>query len=257
MKSFVINLERSEDRRKHVLKEFSGRGIEFEFSTGKDRLELSQDDYNEFSDPQCETIDWSHPIVPGLLACWISHQTIWKECLKDDSLDLAAIFEDDVLIGEKFDHAIKLLESNKHLFDIVFLNQLNPNKTFKSVIEICDGLNLGIVKFQNIGAYGYLISRTAMQRLVEQFPKFRDLPIDDILHAPWLTNLRTYTLNPPVVFHRTGHESLIRAPRLQPGKPSIPQEDTITQDWQSNGYIVKMKRRWLKRAWYFRNTIGK
>ena len=198
MKNFVINLERSEDRREQITKQFHAQGVEFEISTAKDKFELTQRDYEEFADPLSKSINWSHPLVPGLLAVWISHQTVWKHCLKNNSLDTVAIFEDDAKLSEEFNHAIRMLESKKDLFDIVFLDKRYANKIFKPLIEVGDGFRLGMVKFQDVGAGGYLINRQAMQYLIEWFPRFKDFPIDDILHAPWLTNLRTYTLDPPV-----------------------------------------------------------
>ena len=107
------NIVRSVDRREQITKEFNAHGIEFEISTGKDKFDLTQQDYERFADPQSREINWSHPIVPGLLACWISHQTTWKKCLESDSLETVAIFEDDVTISAEFNHAVKILESKK------------------------------------------------------------------------------------------------------------------------------------------------
>ncbi len=256
MKFFVINLERSVDRREHITKEFHAQDVEFEISTAKDKLELTQHDYDEFADPQSKQINWSHPMVPGLLACWISHQTLWKHCLESESLETVGIFEDDVLISGEFNQVIEILESRKDLFDIVFLSREQLAKPFKPLIEVGDGFSLGTVKYQDIGMFGYLINRRAMRHLIKQFPKFRDFPIDDILHAPWLTNLRTYSLDPPVVFHPGKFESSIRAFRGELYK-NLDTTDDWSQNWQSLSKSTKRNKRWRKRVRYFQNTIGR
>ena len=258
MKCIVLNLERSDDRREQITKELHSRDIKFEISIGKDKFDLTHNDYEEFADLDSKSIDWSHPIVPGVLACWISHQKIWKNCLESDSSDTVTILEDDVIISEKFKQALQILDSNKAHFDLIFLGIHYPNKTFKPLIEIGDGFKLGIVKYQNIGTQGYLINRRAMQRLTEQFPKFQTLPIDDIMHSPWLTDLRTYTLAPSIVFHRTDQESLIYPP-LAKGKPD--QNSVSIDDWPQDCLSIsrceEWQRRWRKRVWYFQNTFGK
>lgn len=254
MKFIVINLERSDDRREQITKEFHAQSVDFEISTAKDKFELTKRDYEEFADPQSLSINWSHPIVPGLLAVWISHQTTWKHCLENDSLDTVAIFEDDAQISEEFNHAIRILESKKDLFDIVFLDKRHANKSLKPLIQIDDGFNLGIVKYHDVGAGAYLINRRAMQRLIDWFPRFQDFPIDDILHAPWLTNLRTYTLTPPVVSQRTDCESLIS--RFGHRLDSNPETaDDWSQNWQYLSRSIKWERSWRKRAWYFKHTL--
>ncbi|MDE0309041.1 MAG: glycosyltransferase family 25 protein [Acidiferrobacterales bacterium] len=207
MKSYVINLERSVDRREHIVREFNAHGIEFEFSTAKDKLSLTQYDYNELADPQSKSINWSHHAVPGLFACWVSHQTVWKRCLENESVDTVAVFEDDVTISENINDAFRTLESSRDRFDVVFLFKSFGKKPFKPLIELDGGFSLGIVKYQDTGAFGYVITRQAMQHVIERFPKFRNFAIDDLLHAPWLTELRTFTLSPAVVFHQTNFKS--------------------------------------------------
>ena len=256
MKFFVINLERSADRREHITKEFHAQGVGFEISTAKDKFDLTQRDYEEFADPKAVSINWSHPIVPGLLACWISHQNVWKQCIASECSETVAIFEDDVTINEEFNRAIRILEEQTNLFDIVFLGKSHAWKPFKPLIEIGEGYRLGTVKYQDVGMYGYLINRQAMQRLIELFPKFRDFPIDDILHAPWLTNLRTYTLDPPVVFHPNNHESIIRS--YEGGQLSNEDStDNYSQNWQLLSKSTKWKRSLRKRVRYYLYTIGR
>lgn len=256
MQFIVVSLERSVDRREKITKEFHAHGVDFEFSTAKDKFDLTSHDYEQFADLQSKSINWSHPVVPGLLACYISHQSVWKHCLANDGLDTVAIFEDDATISDKFNHAIRTLESKKDLFDIVFLEKRHANKSFKPLIEIGDGFSLGIVKYRDTGACAYLINRSAMLRLIEQFPKFCDLPIDDILHARWLTNLRTYTLDPPVVFHPNCNESLIS--RVGHRLNSIPDTaDDWSQKWQSLSKPMKWKISYKKRVQYFQDAIGR
>ncbi|MDE0309038.1 MAG: glycosyltransferase family 25 protein [Acidiferrobacterales bacterium] len=259
-KSYVINLERSVNRREHIVREFNAHGIEFEFSTAKDKLSLTQYDYNELADPQSKSINWSHHAVPGLFACWVSHQTVWKRCLENESVDTVAVFEDDVTISENINDAFRTLESSRDRFDVVFLFKSFGKKPFKPLIELDGGFSLGIVKYQDTGAFGYVITRQAMQHVIERFPKFRDFTIDDVLHAPWLTELRTYTLSPAVVFHQNDFKSEIND--LSGGRgvfnqnPEVTREHTRSYHSRSFDKSNKRKKKWKKRIWYLKSTIG-
>lgn len=206
MKCIVINLERSVGRRRLITEEFDSVGVAFEFSKAKDRLDLTELDYEKFADRSSRLMNWKHSSVPGALACWISHQQVWRACLEDETLDRVAIFEDDALPGDNFGQALNALESTDELFDIVFLENRYPKKPFNPLIEIGDGFSLGLVKYGNMGAMGYVITRRAMLRLLDRFPRMT-VQVDVILHAPWLSDLVTYTLDPPVACHRGDLES--------------------------------------------------
>ena len=185
--------------------QFESRGVAFEFSKAKGRLELSESDWEKYADRGSRLMNWKHLSVPGALACWISHQQVWRACLEDEELDRVAIFEDDVLLGEDFDRALRTLESTDESFDIVFLENRFPQKPFKPLIEIGDGFSLGLVKYGNMGAMGYVITRRAMERLIDRFPRMT-VQVDVIIHASWLSDLSTYTLDPPVDYYRSDRE---------------------------------------------------
>ena len=209
MKCIVINLERSADRRRMITEQFESRGVAFEISNAKDGLELTEADYERYADRGSRLMNWNHSSVPGALGCWISHQQVWRACLEDKKLDMVAIFEDDALLSENFARSLNALESTEELFDIVFLENLYPQKPFKPLIQISEGFSLGLVKYGNMGAMGYVITRRAMQRLIDRFPRMT-VQVDVILHAPWMSDLVTYTLDPPVAYRGAELESCIQ-----------------------------------------------
>ena len=86
MKNYVINLERAVDRREATIKQFDHHGIEFEFFSGVDWLDLTEQDFLENVDPKYllnskKSVDGS---LPGLLACWLSHRNLWKFALVEN-----------------------------------------------------------------------------------------------------------------------------------------------------------------------------
>lgn len=131
MKCIVINLERSTERRRLMSVQFESRGVAFEFSKARDRLELSESDYEIYADRGSRLMKWKHSSVPGALGCRISHQQVYRACLEDEELDSIAKFEADALLGEEFGRALRALESTEEVFDIVFLENRFSQKPFR------------------------------------------------------------------------------------------------------------------------------
>ena len=66
MKCIVINLERSTERRRLVSEQFESREVAFELSKARDRLELSESDYEQYADRGSRLMNWTHSSVPGV-----------------------------------------------------------------------------------------------------------------------------------------------------------------------------------------------
>lgn len=121
-------------------------------------------------------------------------------------------------LRKKLSRALNALESTDKSFDIVFLENRYPKKPFNPLLEIGDRFSLGLVKFGNMGAMGYVITRRAMQRLINRFPRMT-VQVDVIIHAPWLSDLSTYTLDSPAACHRGDLESCIQVSDHKLPKP--------------------------------------
>ncbi len=202
MKSYVINLPRATHRRDSIQTEFEKFDIEFDFYSGVDWQNLSDEDILQHVDPKyiAKSKKFYRPIIHGLLACWLSHRSVWKQALQNGE-DIVAIFEDDATLTVDTKAALNLLEDlNRELIDIVFLYNGKPLKPLVPVYDINDTFRLNLVKYNSIGAVGYVITRKAMVTLLEKFP-LMNIHIDALMHWYWWSDLRTYILTPQVVFH--------------------------------------------------------
>ena len=202
MKCFVINLERANERRDNISEQFNALGIEFELFTAIDRLDLVEEDYERFADRQSGLTNWEHPDIPGALACWMSHQQAWQSAM-DDDLDMIAVFEDDVTLSPHIKSILNSVEEgygDKFTFDLLFLDDRRPHKTFVPLADVDGQHSIGLVKFSNLGTSGYVITRSAIRRLLTDFPRM-PIAIDQLVHAGWKNKLQTFTIRPQVVFH--------------------------------------------------------
>lgn len=253
MKSYVLGLERAADRKEAIVKELDHYGIEFDFHWAIDWHSITDDDV------QCNVYpkylkEFNNSVDPlqiyGMLACWMSHRNLWKSAM-DKGLDSIAVFEDDATFSEDTKPAlaaIARLEKQNYEYDIIFLYNAKPFPLIP-VHSIDDRFKLNLIKYNSIGAVGYVISRNAMGTLLNKFPMMI-MGIDALMHWYWLTGLRTYILTPHVVFHGTNvnHHSYL-------GESG---NYNTVMDWKTNDrekYVRFRRKRTIKQTQNFPSRI--
>ena len=206
MKNIVINLERAAERREAMLEEFAHYGLDFEFFSGVDWLNLTEHDIRENVDSKyiAKSKKGMDPnSLPGILACWLSHRNLWKIAVTEWEVNSIAVFEDDASLTDDTKSALNVisnLEKQDIEFDIIFLYDTKRIKPLIPVHRIDDRFILNLVKYSSMGAVGYVISRRAMKILLKDYPLL-NMGIDELMHWYWITGLKTYVLTPQVVFH--------------------------------------------------------
>lgn len=202
MKCVVINLERALDRRQRIAEQFETLGIEFDFFIGVDGHRLPEEDYIKYADQQSGLVNLAHPNVPGMIGAWISHRQVWRDAL-EEGLDMVAVFEDDVTLDSNIGRALNSTEVARKddlMFDIIFLDNRRPYRPFVPLANLDHEFSIGLIRHGNIGASGYIITRSAMQHFLHKYPRM-PIAIDQLMHAGWQNSLQTFTLKPQVVFH--------------------------------------------------------
>lgn len=215
MKSYVINLERAVDRREATIKQFDHHGIEFELFSGVDWLDLTDDDVATNVDSKFLSKlkkKYGPTTVLGMLACWLSHRNLWKiATANNEGTEIFAIFEDDACLTKDTKSALKAittLDQQNFGFDIIFLYDSKRIKPLIPIYNIDENFSLNLVKYSSMGAVGYVISRQAIDILLKNYP-LMNMGVDELMHYYWLTGLKTYVLNPQIVFHGDVNPSVV------------------------------------------------
>ena len=212
MKCIVINLPRAEARRRAMYRQFDALGIEFEIFNAIDWRDLGEEDW-ALVDRKSRDREGRRPLSDGMVACHLSHRKALEGVAAGED-ELAAIFEDDVTfapeIGGVLDALARLYASGWE-FDIVFLHRNRKDKAYAPLKRVNDSIRLGITKFSDWGAHGYLVSKKGANRLLKRFPKIIH-QIDHTLHAYWETGLNVFSLETPVVFdgNEAGNHSFLQ-----------------------------------------------
>lgn len=201
VKCLVINLPRAKARLQAIAEQFSKLDIDFETLEATDWRDLNEQDY-EHVDRDARDKEGRRALSPGMIACHLSHRKAMEATMHGQS-DLTAIFEDDVTLAPNLAGVIQTLQRAHSAglnFDIVFLHRIKTYLQFITLKEIDDSLKLGITRYSDRGALGYVISRRAAGKLLRRYPKIVH-QLDHTLHAYWESGLNVFSLEHPVVFH--------------------------------------------------------
>lgn len=99
---FVINLERSPERREHMCAQLEHYQLDYEFFNAIDGECLSDEMLSWYDDSLREKTQWfPRKLTKNEIACAISHLLIYEKLVKEN-IQAAIVLEDDVVINDDF-----------------------------------------------------------------------------------------------------------------------------------------------------------
>ncbi|RVD55910.1 glycosyltransferase family 25 protein [Mesorhizobium sp. M2D.F.Ca.ET.185.01.1.1] len=170
MKCLVINLDRSTDRLDQVTSEFAGIGVAFE------RIAAVDASTGALNFPTAR-----HLTKPEI-ACFLSHRKCWQ-IIADGTDQYSAIFEDDVVFRRD---AGPFLSNDNWVppdADIVKLETFFGQVRLARLASIGNGHSIGRLVGEHLGTAGYVISKTAAQKLLQRTKHLKE-PVDLALFSP-------------------------------------------------------------------------
>lgn len=190
MKSLVISLQKSLERRisaKEILNQYN---IDFEFLDAVDgRVDkhplLERYNQKEF------LLNYGRPAVPGELGCYASHFLAWQHCV--DLNEPIIIFEDDFILSKEF---LSAMLATEKLIDKYGFIRLEPtNKKPQIAIKKEEGFSL--VKFLKVPQCltCYAISPHVAKELIQHSNEMR-CPVDVFIRNVAMHKQSIYGLEP-------------------------------------------------------------
>ena len=162
MKNYVISLKSATARREHISNEFGKQNINFEFFdaiTPNEIQETAQALGLNVSDTE---------LTVGEIACLLSHVSLWKRAL-DEQSDYIAIFEDDIYLGENSDYFLNNINWIPKDIDIIKLEAFSKKVkiAYKSLSQSFNKRRLYKLNGIHLGCAGYILSRNSYEELIE------------------------------------------------------------------------------------------
>ena len=191
---WVLNLERSVERRRFMKEQLDRLGFHYEFVAAVDGRSLSRDHLGLYS--KAEALRCKHrELGRGEVGCAISHASMWQR-LVETNHDAVLILEDDVLVGEMLVRILSLIDVFPDDWDVVNFKtdvaQAPFGKPFFDIYKFCR-----FVSPPN-RTCAYLLSLAGARKLLRGvFPIRR--PVDDYIGNCCLHEVTAYGIDPQVV----------------------------------------------------------
>lgn len=176
MKTYVINLERSVERRKHIIKEIEKHNLNYELVKAVEGAALPRDEFERLCnmDVVRQNPKW---LNPGMIGCSLSHLSVYRKICESDET-AALVLEDDVILPDDFGEFLSSVKKYLKQNEVILLHYMSF-ETLKLSKQQSDSVNKNYqilspcsLRGVNSGA-AYIITRSAAQHLAENL-----LPID-------------------------------------------------------------------------------
>ena len=219
IKTFVINLKRSEDRRQYIKNALNLLGLQYQFIEAIDGAKMSEQTHYEIKQ-RSKNLTKKHPyrspITKEEAGCALSHLKVYEKIVKEN-IDYACILEDDIKITHPENlkcilEKDNLLRLNKKVpFDFIylyltlyppsFLFSFIPSNSFYARLgktTIKDGFFLRKPCVYFDGTVGYIINQKSADVLLKEGLPVRKLA-DSLTGCSELWGLKQYFLTPPPI----------------------------------------------------------
>lgn len=172
---FVINLEKSVERKQQILSQLKSIPIDFniQFVKAIDKNVLNDAEIAKY----CDFSIYERRSI-GEIACALSHRLVYQKII-DEKIDFAVVLEDDVMIKEYFFDVVRELY-NKYKSEclpcnsIIKLDSEKPGSLYSRIKITKQGRITYSVKIpvrEVTFAWGYCIDNAACSTFLTQWPK--------------------------------------------------------------------------------------
>ncbi len=161
IKSWVINVKSSKNKRKFFLEQANNCELNFKFFEAVTPKTLHL--YDFLSDPNIQRSKFARPLMKTEIACAISHISLWKKLLEDDEAEYYCIFEDDTYLDKNL---TKIITNPKiENFDLIKFSGLKK-VPYKKIHSINNNYSLMKLAYGPLDAASYRISKKAAKKLI-------------------------------------------------------------------------------------------
>lgn len=166
MHAYVINLERSPDRRTHIIAELSRTGLDYEIITGVDGRDLDLGD-PAVVDPSLVN---ANPFPAGVVGTALSHLKVYQKIMADNA-DKALVLEDDATLPADLNSLADAVADRLTGAEVALLYYLSEDiikMSTEGSVNLPSSRQLALpIDIRHVkSAVAYIITREACERMV-------------------------------------------------------------------------------------------
>ena len=191
---WVLNLERSEQRRYFMAEQLKRLKLKFEFIRAVEGRSIKESDLQRYCKKDAIKCA-GRALSPGEIGCALSHAKMWGRIVAEN-LNEVLILEDDVVIGETL---IRILDvHHKFPADWELINFMTSAKQIPFGAPIYDVYRACRFEGYANGACAYLLNRAGAKKLLSHVYPIR-WAADGTTGRTYITGLVSYGVDPRVV----------------------------------------------------------
>lgn len=216
-KIYIINLERSLERRQQISAQLENMNVEFQFFQATDGKKEPNHPLFEKYNKHKSIERRGKALNLGQLGCYASHYRLWELCIKSNE-DMI-IIEDDTIFNDNL--FVDFLKSTPKLTKEIECVRLfkNKRKRYTSVPYKNFG-NIHIHKFNkgHMSATGYFITPSAAKKFIEKSQEWY-LPVDILMDMFWENKVECFGLVPECLVNDVSLDSNINTEKSSNKRP--------------------------------------
>lgn len=208
LRTYLINLDRAEDRLAFMSEELSRMGLPFERVSAIDGRNIA------FPIPEFDAVAYrrchGRQANPSEVGCYLSHIECARRLLASGEPH-ALILEDDLIFPEDFGDLLRASLSVEATWDILRLSTVNTGRKYP-FLDITPKRSLAVALTREKGSGAYIVNRRAARWMVEKLVPMR-LPYDLAYDLEHLAGLRAVFVTPVPVDQMTNFPTQIQLGR--------------------------------------------
>jgi glycosyl transferase family 25 len=193
--TFVINMERDQNRREAMRARLDAINLPFEFFSAVDGRTLSINDCAHYDGAKRRRF-FGRDMTPGEVGCLLSHRGIYERMIRDN-LKHALILEDDVMFEADFPDVLRALLKSPIKWNMIrFLGcEKIYNLGQRKIVPLTENYWLARIPGTHGGAHAYLLTLDTARILMAHSARSW-LPIDTLHGRCWETGLESLVVHP-------------------------------------------------------------
>lgn len=212
MKIYVINLERSHERRERMIKALTDAGLEYEIFPAVDGSK-DFEELEHYNDKKRRFLR-SRPLTRGELAAFASHHRLWKKCVELN--EPIIIFEDDAVLLSEFPEAINIAEQHIEKYGCLRFYGHRGGK-LKTIETLNDGYRIDFSRKGVLVSVAYMLTPDAAAKFLAHSDEWI-FGQDVYMNLSFIHGVGCFILKPHSIDHtwedttiygRTGHKKKI------------------------------------------------
>jgi glycosyl transferase, family 25 len=238
---FVISLPHCAERRRGISARLAGLGLDFSFIDGIGGRETDPTQHPLYAGRR-RRLFFGKDLTRGEYGCLLSHRAVYRH-MDENGIERALVLEDDAVLLDSLTEVIAACLQTPVPWDLVrFLGSDKYYRRCRAIAPLCGPHELTRVRTTPGGAYGYLLNRTAAQKLLDHMHR-NWLPVDVVHGQVWRTGLDVFCVRPSPVLHDHDVPSIIGAQRFD--------KNTRLSGWERAAYP------WTRAALKIYESAGK